>query len=139
VNVAGGVLWRRGEVPSADLINELETRANEVTEVRRVENLLHVPASPAPTRPEPPAGPAQTIRPAAGREDHLATREETGEPTSTPAPTRATTNLGAAGHGPPRASLGERDDRQTADPSAEDEGSTEQDDPEPTPSDEHRA
>jgi hypothetical protein len=61
VNVAEGVLWLRGEVPTTDLINELETRANEVTEVRRVENLLHVPASPAPTRPQPPAEPAPQV------------------------------------------------------------------------------
>jgi hypothetical protein len=50
VNVAERVVWLRGEVASQDLIKELEARATEVTEVRRVENLLHVPEAPAPGR-----------------------------------------------------------------------------------------
>lgn len=55
VNVAEGVLWLRGEVPTPDLIGELEARANRITEVRRVENLLHVTGTPAPGRTEPSA------------------------------------------------------------------------------------
>jgi osmotically-inducible protein OsmY len=71
VNVAEPVVWLRGEVESQDLINELEARATGVIEVRRVENLIHVPETPAPgrtdtaalqpetegsvARPEPPA------------------------------------------------------------------------------------
>jgi hypothetical protein len=50
VNVAERVVWLRGEVASQDAINQLEARATEVTEVRRVENLLHVPEAPAPGR-----------------------------------------------------------------------------------------
>ena len=50
VNVAERVVWLRGEVASQDLITELEARATGVTEVRRVENLLHVPEAPAPGR-----------------------------------------------------------------------------------------
>jgi hypothetical protein len=50
VNVAERVVWLRGEVASQDLIKELEARATGVTEVRRVENLLHVPEAPAPGR-----------------------------------------------------------------------------------------
>lgn len=140
LNVAGGVLWLRGEVPTADLINELETRANKVTEVRRVENLLHVPESPAPTRPEASAAPAQTTVPAAGREDHVNNRDEAGEETPTPAPSPfPTTDLGGAGHGRAVAPLSEHGGRRIADSSAEDEGTSEQDDPEPTPSDEDLA
>jgi hypothetical protein len=37
------------------VINELEARAARVTEVRRVENLLHLPEAPAPSRTDTPA------------------------------------------------------------------------------------
>jgi osmotically-inducible protein OsmY len=137
VNVAGGVLWLRGEVPTADLISVLETRANDVTEVRRVENLLHVPASPAATRPNSPAEPAQTPRAAAGREDHVATPEET--PAETPTPALPRTHLGTPGPGGAGAALGEGAAHRTADQDAEDNGTTEKADPEQTPSDEHPA
>jgi osmotically-inducible protein OsmY len=50
VNVAERVVWLRGEVASPDLISELEARATRVPEVRRVENLLHVPEAPTPGR-----------------------------------------------------------------------------------------
>ena len=55
VNVAGGVAQLRGEVGSAALIEQLGARADQVSEVRRVENLLHLPEEPAPGRTEQPA------------------------------------------------------------------------------------
>jgi osmotically-inducible protein OsmY len=76
VNVAEGVLWLRGEVRTPDLINELEARAARVTEVRRVENLLHLPSAPAPGR---------TDTPVSEREDRAVVRGETSEGTPTPA------------------------------------------------------
>lgn len=121
VNVAAGVLWLRGEVPTPDLINELEVRANKITEVRRVENLLHLPATPAPSRPEPPAEPPQTSHPAGDREDHATSRVETSEETPAPAPTAPTTTPAAAGHGRAGAPLGDGGGAQTADRSPEDE------------------
>jgi hypothetical protein len=60
VNVADGVVWLRGEVQTRDLINELTARAARVTEVRRVESLLHLPETPAPTRTETPAQQRET-------------------------------------------------------------------------------
>jgi osmotically-inducible protein OsmY len=60
VNVAGGVVRLRGEVPTPDLINELEARAARVPQVRRVENLLRTPAPP----PEPATPEAQQVDPA---------------------------------------------------------------------------
>ena len=129
VNVAAGVLRLRGEVPTPDLINELEARANKITEVRRVENLLHLPTTPAPSRPEPPAEPPQTGHPAGDREDHATSRVETSEETPAPAPTAPTTTPAAAGHGRAGAPLGDGGGAQTADRSPEDEGTAEQDDP----------
>jgi len=48
VNAQEGVIQLRGEVPAADLIDELVSRARKVQGVRDVENLLHLPGAPAP-------------------------------------------------------------------------------------------
>ena len=48
VNAQDGVVQLRGEVGSPELIDELVERARRVQGVRDVENLLHVPGTPAP-------------------------------------------------------------------------------------------
>ena len=48
VNVQDGVVQLRGEADSADMIRELVDKARSVQGVRDVENLLHVPGTPAP-------------------------------------------------------------------------------------------
>src|SRR5690606_1959662 len=55
VNVADGVVWLRGEVKRPELVTEAEDRARAVPEVREVENLLHLPKTPAPSRTDTPA------------------------------------------------------------------------------------
>ncbi|HEY3018599.1 MAG TPA: BON domain-containing protein [Solirubrobacteraceae bacterium] len=55
VNVVGGVVWLRGEVRTPEDIKSLEAQAQAVPEVKRVENLLHLPNTPAPTRTDTPA------------------------------------------------------------------------------------
>ena len=55
LNAVGRVVHLRGEAKTPDLINELETRAAAVPEVERVENLLHLPKTPSPTRSDTPA------------------------------------------------------------------------------------
>ena len=50
VNAEDGVVYLRGELESRDEIDELVKAANGVDGVRRVENLLHVPAEPAPSK-----------------------------------------------------------------------------------------
>jgi hypothetical protein len=62
VNVAKGVVWLRGEARTPELINQLEERAREVPEVRRVENLLHLPKTPAPSRTDTPPSQRKTRR-----------------------------------------------------------------------------
>jgi BON domain len=62
VNVADGVVWLRGEVKTPNLIKDLEARAREVPEVRGVENLLHLPKTPAPTRTDTPASQRKSRR-----------------------------------------------------------------------------
>ncbi|HEU4657414.1 MAG TPA: BON domain-containing protein [Capillimicrobium sp.] len=54
VNVAGGVVYLRGEAPTPEDVRELVARAEAVPEVARVENLLHLPKTPAATRTDTP-------------------------------------------------------------------------------------
>jgi len=62
VNVADGVVWLRGEVKTPDLVKQLEAKAREVPEVKGVENLLHLPKTPAPSRTDTPASQRKTRR-----------------------------------------------------------------------------
>ena len=50
VNAENGVVVLRGEVDQQDLIKQLEERTRKVQGVRGVENLLHTPGTPAPTK-----------------------------------------------------------------------------------------
>jgi hypothetical protein len=54
VNAVDGVVWLRGEVKHPDDIRGLEERVRTIPEVRGVENLLHLPKTPAPTRADTP-------------------------------------------------------------------------------------
>jgi osmotically-inducible protein OsmY len=48
VNAQHGVVQLRGEVDSPDLIEDLVQKTRSIQGVREVENLLHVPGTPAP-------------------------------------------------------------------------------------------
>jgi osmotically-inducible protein OsmY len=50
VNVEEGVVFLRGEVEQPELIEDLVDRARKVQGVREVENLLHLPGTPAPMK-----------------------------------------------------------------------------------------
>ena len=50
VNAANGVVWLRGEAKTPEMIKTLEAETSAIPEVRKVENLLHLPKTPAPTR-----------------------------------------------------------------------------------------
>jgi hypothetical protein len=62
VNTADGVVFLRGEAKNPELINEIERRVSEVPEVNGVENLLHLPKTPAPTRADTPIEQQHTRR-----------------------------------------------------------------------------
>jgi hypothetical protein len=81
VNVAERVVWLRGEVRTPDLIKELEDRAGRVTEVQRVENLLHLPETPAPGRTDTPALQPETKGSAARSEHRPVMPRDTSEET----------------------------------------------------------
>ncbi|HYY54183.1 MAG TPA: BON domain-containing protein [Candidatus Dormibacteraeota bacterium] len=51
LNSVGGVVFVRGEVPTPDMINEIERRVRRTRGVKDVENLMHLPGTPAPTAP----------------------------------------------------------------------------------------
>jgi hypothetical protein len=50
VNVEDGVVFLRGEVERPEIIRDLEDRARAVQGVRDVQNLLHLPGTPAQTQ-----------------------------------------------------------------------------------------
>ncbi len=50
VNAEHGVVYLRGEVPTTDLVEELERATRRVQGVADVHNLLHLPGEPAPGR-----------------------------------------------------------------------------------------
>jgi hypothetical protein len=60
VNTADGVVWLRGEAKNPEQIKELEAKAAAIPEVKRVENLLHLPKTPAPTRTDTPRSQRKT-------------------------------------------------------------------------------
>jgi hypothetical protein len=62
VNTADGVVWLRGEARNPEQVKELEAKATAIPEVKRVENLLHLPKTPAPTRTDTPATQRKTRR-----------------------------------------------------------------------------
>jgi osmotically-inducible protein OsmY len=50
VNAEDGVVYLRGEADTPEMINDLVERARKVQGVREVENLLHLPKTPAPMK-----------------------------------------------------------------------------------------
>lgn len=65
VNVVDGVVWLRGQVKRPDQVRALEAAVAAIPEVRGVENLLHLPKTPAPTRADTPR-PQQRTRSSSG-------------------------------------------------------------------------
>lgn len=107
VNTAEGVVWLRGEAKTPAMIKELERKARAVPEVRQVENLLHLPKTPAPSRTDTPPTQRKTRRskpgPAGRRVTPRRVTEEKREPSvAEPAPTE----LAAERRGRPPAPLG---------------------------------
>lgn len=80
VNAAEGVVWLRGEAKTPDLIKRLEEQTRAIPEVRQVENLLHLPKTPAPSRSDTPASQRKTRRSSrAPRQRKVAPRKVTAE------------------------------------------------------------
>jgi hypothetical protein len=85
VNVVDGVLWLRGQAGTPEMIKALEAQAAEIPEVKGVENLLHLPKTPAPTRTDTPPAQRKTRRtsprsPVVDRPVETAVTNEAGQP-----------------------------------------------------------
>lgn len=116
VNVADGVVWLRGEVKTPDLVKQLEANAREVPEVKGVENLLHLPKTPAPSRTDTPASQRKTRRtkprPGARKVSSGDVSEEAPAPAGAEPAPKVVNALGA---GRKPAPLGSHDDQALAD------------------------
>lgn len=62
VNAVERVVYLRGEAKTPEMVNDLERLAAAIPEVERVENLLHLPKTPAPTRTDTPPTQRKTRR-----------------------------------------------------------------------------
>jgi hypothetical protein len=60
INAVDGVVWLRGEVKTPAQVKSIEAKVRTVPEVREVENLLHLPKAPAPSRTDTPAAQRKT-------------------------------------------------------------------------------
>jgi hypothetical protein len=60
VNAADGTVWLRGEAKTPEMIKDLERQTAAIPEVEQVENLLHLPKTPAPTRTDSPPSQQRT-------------------------------------------------------------------------------
>jgi len=113
VNVADGVVWLRGEVKTPDLVKQLEARAREIPEVTAVENLLHLPKTPAPSRTDTPRSQRRTRRtktsPGARKVSPGKQSEEAPPPAGAEASPRAAATAGKGRAPAPLGSQGEEE------------------------------
>jgi hypothetical protein len=82
VNAVDGVVYLRGEVKRPEQIKRLEARTRAIPEVRDVENLLHLPKTPAPTRADTPRRQQRTGAAKAGTKAATRPRGSAGAKTS---------------------------------------------------------
>src|SRR5205807_1085521 len=101
VDTTEGVVWLRGEARTPDQIKELEARTREIPEVKKVENLLHLPkTAPSPKKRRKAATAAASPRQRAPK------RTTAERPPSTPAAEPSPKELAEAGEGRQPAPLG---------------------------------
>ncbi len=110
VDAAGSTVWLRGEVPSDETRQRLVSQTSAIPEVEKVEDLLHLPGEPAPTRADAPTA----VRRDASRSDapqrpespDEVTSEQKSAATSEPTPAESA----ASGTGRQAAPLGAQDE-----------------------------
>jgi hypothetical protein len=110
VNTADGVVWLRGVAKNPEQVKELEAKANAIPEVKRVENLLHLPNTPAPTRTDTPSTQRKTRTSKASPSSRKVTSTRTtGESKSAATSPKepAPAEVASSGSGRPPAPLGD--------------------------------
>jgi BON domain len=110
VDAAGGTVWLRGEVPSEEVKERLVSETSAIPEVAKVEDLLHLPGVPAPTRADAPAAirrdTSRSDAPQPPESPDEVTGEQKGHPSAEPTPAESA----ATGTGRHAAPLGSEDD-----------------------------
>jgi len=93
VNTADGVVYLRGTVKRPEQVKALEAAVRKVPEVQDVENLLHLPKTPAPTRADTPRKQQKTRRtnprsasPRAAKKTERVNTDRTKAPAAEPTP-----------------------------------------------------
>jgi hypothetical protein len=105
VNAVDGVVWLRGEVKNQKQSKEIEAKVRAIAEVKDVENLLHLPKTPAPSRQRGGAKKTTTKKAASKRFDRTPTEEKPKSSSAEPTPAQAATT----GGGRKAAPLGSKD------------------------------
>jgi hypothetical protein len=100
VNTVDGVVWLRGQAKTPELIKAIEAKALEIPEVKQVENLLHLPKTPANKKPRKSTSTAAARKRAPKRT--TSERKAPATPKEEPTPKA----LAAAGEGRKPAPLG---------------------------------
>jgi hypothetical protein len=103
VSTAKGVVTLRGEAKTPELIKAIEAMTREIPEVREVENLLHLPKTPARRPRRPKEAPKPTPK-----------RTTAERPPTTPAAEPSPKEVAERGEGRQPAPLGAKDDASTA-------------------------
>jgi hypothetical protein len=110
VNTADGVVWLRGVAKNPEQIKELEAKANAIPEVKRVENLLHLPKTPAPTRTDTPPTQRKTRTTKSSSSSRKVTSQRTtaaSKQATSSAKEPAPADVASSGSGRPAAPLGD--------------------------------
>jgi hypothetical protein len=125
VNAVDGTVWLRGEVKNQKQIEEIEAKVRAIPEVQGVENLLHLPKTPAPSRTRGGAKKTTTKRAASAKSkssggstrkfDRAKTSEKTSSSSAEPAPAKAA----SSGTGRQPSPLGSNDPEAPAKTTAE--------------------
>jgi hypothetical protein len=105
VNAVDGVVWLRGEVKNQAQSKQIETQVRAIPEVQGVENLLHLPKTPAPSRTRGGAKKTTTKKATAKRFDRTESAEKPKSSKAEPLPAQAATT----GTGRKPAPLGTKD------------------------------
>ena len=110
VDAAGATVWLRGEAPSEAMKEKLVSQASTIPEVEKVEDLLHLPGEPAPTRADAPAASrrdtSRSDAPRAPESRDQVTAEDKSPAEAEPTPAESA----ASGTGRQAAPLGSEDD-----------------------------
>jgi hypothetical protein len=110
VNAVDGVVWLRGEVKNPAQSKAVEAKVRSIPEVQDVENLLHLPKTPAPTRQKAKPTSKREKKTQPRRFNKVASDDQTAKASGEPTPA----DTAAEGGGRKPAPLGSSDGPSTS-------------------------